>query len=67
MAQEWIQTAYERPEEGVVVETKIDENGCRNEQPLIRRGGLWFFTDESMYVYYRPTHWRPTTAKQPLA
>lgn len=40
--------------------TKIDnENGCRNEQPLKRRGNLWFLPDDSMYVYYTPTHWTP--------
>jgi uncharacterized protein (DUF2126 family) len=24
-----------------------------------RRGRLWFFPDESMYVYYTPTDWMP--------
>jgi hypothetical protein len=44
--------------EQVVVRTKIhDENGCRNEQDLQRRGALWFSPDMLMYVYYRPTHW----------
>ena len=44
--------------EGVEVHTKIDdEDGCRNEQTLVRRGRLWWFPDGSMYVYYRPTHW----------
>jgi len=47
--------------EGVVVETKIDdERGERNHGKLIRRGNLWFVADGSMYVYYRPTHWRHT-------
>ena len=46
--------------EDVPVLTKIhDERGSRNEQPLKRRGRLWWFTDGSMYVYYTPTHWRP--------
>lgn len=47
--------------EGVEVETRIydEEYGERNVQPLKRRGRLWFFPDESMYVYYQPTHWRP--------
>ena len=47
--------------EGVAVMTKIDDgNGLRNEQPLTRRGNLWW-TDapSAMYVYYQPTHWRP--------
>jgi hypothetical protein len=42
-----------------IVETKIhDDAGERNVQCLIREGNLWFFPDRSMYVYYRPTHWR---------
>lgn len=46
--------------EGVEVMTKIDDEcGVRNEQPLKREGGLWFFPDKSMYVYYTPTHWKP--------
>lgn len=46
--------------DGVVVETRIhDGQGVRNEQPLKWRGRLWFFDDDSMYVYYTPTHWRP--------
>lgn len=51
---------------GVVVMTKIDdEHGCRNEQPLlmtVRVPGvtapMFWYPDKSMYVYYRPTHWR---------
>ena len=40
--------------------TKIDDGrGVRNEQRLILRGRLWFFDDDSMYVYYTPTHWMP--------
>lgn len=47
----------------IEVMTKIDDaNGSRNEQSLVRHGNLWFFPDMSMYVYYRPTHWR---AQQP--
>jgi hypothetical protein len=49
--------------EGVVVETVIsDRDGERNKANLIRRGRLWFHADESMYVYYRPTHWRAASA-----
>lgn len=56
---EWKRTDTELPEEGVVVDTKIDDaNGCRNEARLMRRGRLWFLEDESMYVYYVPTHFR---------
>ena len=45
--------------ENEVVMTKIDDkDGVRNEQRLKRQGNLWFFPDMSMYVYYRPTHWR---------
>jgi hypothetical protein len=45
--------------EGVVVETRIDDqHGPRNEQPLKLVNRLWWFPDGSMYVYYRPTHWK---------
>lgn len=55
----WTETARALPPEGVVVDTKIDDaQGCRNEQPLKRHGNWYFFPDGSMYVYYRPTHWR---------
>ena len=44
--------------EGVMVDTIIiDHAGERNHQPMKRQGNLWFAG--SMYVYYRPTHWRP--------
>lgn len=44
----------------VEVMTKIDDaDGVRNEQTLKRSGNLWFVPDGSMYVYYRPTHWKP--------
>tara|TARA_E500000318_G_scaffold108576_2_gene119734 strand:+ start:1240 stop:1419 length:180 start_codon:yes stop_codon:yes gene_type:complete len=43
--------------EGVTVLTKIDdEHGERNVQELKRKGRLWFYPDESMYVYFTPTH-----------
>jgi hypothetical protein len=60
----WTPTAEKRPDEGVAVETKVDDaKGVRNVQPLKRLGNLWFFPDGSMYVYYTPTHWRYAQAK----
>lgn len=51
------------------VETKIDDDeGVRNVQRLVQRQReahlqpLWWTPDGSMYVYYRPTHWREATA-----
>ena len=56
----YILCADELPPDGVAVMTKIDdEKGVRNEQQLKRQGRLWFFPDDSMYVYYSPTHWKP--------
>jgi hypothetical protein len=41
-----------------LVWTKIhDDEGERNVQRLFREGRLWFVPDQSMYVYYTPTHW----------
>ena len=55
---DWISVEDRLPEDGVVVSSKIDDKrGIRNEQSLVRQGGLWFFPDMSMYVYYVPTHW----------
>lgn len=57
---EWIAVKDHLPEDGIVVDTKIEDYvGARNYQPLRRRGRLWFFANESMYVYYVPTHWKP--------
>ena len=57
---DWKLISADPPPDGMAVMTKIDNaDGCRNEQPLVRQGRLWFFTDMSMYVYYTPTHWRP--------
>lgn len=56
----WIACKDKLPVDGLIVETKIDdEKGVRNVQSLKRQGFLWFFPDGSMYVYYVPTHWRP--------
>lgn len=55
----WHLISVSLPPEGLIVETKIDdERGCRNQQYLKRSGNLWFLPDGSMYVYYTPTHWR---------
>lgn len=55
----WVSVNESLPEDGVVVDTKIDDDGgVRNTQLLKRQGRLWFFRDGSMYVYYTPTHWR---------
>jgi len=58
---EWIPVSEQLPDSGVVVDTKIDDkDGLRNEQQLVRENNLWFFPDYAMYVYYWPTHWRPS-------
>lgn len=47
---------------GELVLTKIhDDEGERNVAELksTQNGRLWLLSDGSMYVYYRPTHWRP--------
>lgn len=56
----WVACVEQIPPDNKVVLTKIDDvDGKRNEQPLKRRGSLWWTADGEMYVYYRPTHWRP--------
>lgn len=62
----WTRTEDELPEEGAIVDTKIDDGqGVRNEGTLKYQGRLWFVPDGSMYVYYAPTHWRGLTEDQP--
>ena len=59
-AEHWRRVRSQLPPDGVVVETKIDdEDGVRNQQTLRRDGRLWWLPDGAMYVYYEPTHWRP--------
>ncbi len=59
MKNEWTSCAFNLPDHNKIVMTKIDDaDGCRNEQTLKRQGTLWYVPDGSMYVYYRPTHWR---------
>lgn len=55
----WIKIiGSELPPEGKKVNMRIDDqNGIRNEAPLIRKGYRFFLPDMSMYVYYTPTHW----------
>lgn len=56
---EWISTHDQLPENGMVVETKIDDAmGCSDVSRLKRMDNLWFLPSGSMYVYYEPTHWR---------
>ena len=51
----WNLVSDSLPDEGVIVET-ISEGGI--QQSLKRVGGLWFFPDSSMYVYYTPKFWK---------
>lgn len=56
---DWLATSDLLPKEGIIVDTKIDDElGMRNEQQLKRQGRLWFFPDGIMYCYYTPTHWK---------
>jgi hypothetical protein len=60
MSDTWIKLSDHLPAEDRLVMTKIDDTeGCRNEQPLRRKGRLWFSPDRRTYVYYTPTHWLP--------
>ncbi len=52
---DWTRVEDKLPPDGVVVDT-ISPGGM--EQPLKRNGALWFFDDDSMYVYYTPEFWR---------
>lgn len=65
VAGEWKSISPADPPSGIAVMTRIDDgNGVRNEALLIRQNNLWFYPDMSMYVYYRPTHYRPETDQE---
>lgn len=51
----WIPVTSGLPPENQVVQT-ISDGGL--QQDLKRRGSLYFFPDDSMYVYYRVAYWR---------
>lgn len=55
MSDNWILVAQTLPPEGLVVRT-ISPGGI--EADLKRLGNLWFFPDDSMYVYYTPRFWK---------
>ena len=63
---EWIAIADQLPE-GIVMTRIQDTHGIRNQQPLKFSDRLWWFGDGSMYVYYRPTHWRSLTPAEARA
>lgn len=52
----WHNTSSLRPEEGQLVE--VPNNGGTT---LRYSSGLWFFPDNSMYVYYTPEYWKAVT------
>lgn len=54
-ARPWNRPEDVLPPEGLVVDA-IAPSG--NQQPLRRKGRLWFLPDGSMYVYYTPQFWR---------
>ena len=58
MSDNWTRTTDRLPPHGIIVKTKVhDEHGERNNQSLKLKGRLWFHADDSMYVYYEPSHW----------
>lgn len=55
----WLKIKEIPPVYDEIVNTKIDdEEGVRNIQPLRFRDNLWWLPDNTMYVYYTPTHWK---------
>ena len=62
----WHDLKSEAAPHDIPLDTKIhDQHGVRNEAQLVHKGQLWFLPDLSMYVYYKPTHWKlPAAAKR---
>lgn len=60
----WKKITDEHPPTGKVIKTKIDDGQfVRNEADLVFDHNLWWVPDQSMYVYYTPTHWWDWTKK----
>jgi len=54
----WVKVSDRLPPQNKIVRTKIDEEGrVRNESRLMLKGTIWWTPDESVYVYFIPTHW----------
>ncbi len=52
----WVKTDEQKPIDGAVVKTKIDDGkGERNRQSLEYRDGVWWTGGTK--VKYTPTHW----------
>jgi len=51
----WYPTARYLPEDGKTV-WAMDSGGTVSAMKL--KNNLWFFNDESMYVYYTPVFWK---------
>jgi len=66
MEDNWISVDEQPPNDGEIVDTKIDDwMGIRNEQPLKKQGNIWYVPNGEIYVYYRPTHWKSIKNNQP--
>lgn len=65
MNNKWVKVSEIPPPENLIVDTKLDDQyGDRLHQKLKRKGRLFFFEDDSIYVYYTPTHWKYIAPKK---
>lgn len=51
----WTDVQEKLPPDGQIVEVKTPGGDVRD---LVLRNNLWWLPDETMYVYFVPTHWR---------
>ena len=59
---------YTAPENVSIECADIDGKVIKREQRLVKYRGLWFVDEDlSSYVYWKPTHWRPDSVRQPTA
>ena len=70
----WISIIERQPENGTIVDTKIDIDHkieqlvkVRNEQKMLYLNGNWYLQENKARVHFFPTHWkRPLTFKKIL-
>lgn len=57
---EWTRTDWRLPPSGATVEV-VTPGG--DQRVLVYESDLWWLPDQSMYVYFTPTHWRSVTER----
>jgi hypothetical protein len=62
---DWINFDTEKPPENEIVWTKTVKDGKETSpEHMIYKKDKWYFSDMSMFVYYKITHWKKIDQKE---